>query len=201
MGTTKIASRPGTYQYQCSLVAVRKNRLNGSVIPVIIALAAAFGVGHAPTMPPLARQQQSKPAVRATTACAAITRADLERELGRKVSEAIAEEGPNRSTCDYSTRFGQITITAQKLDGAIDLTSAVRDIVAALPEAESRLAETGVPNVKAYFVDIGTAGTQLHVVRNGQDHLLISVLGCGTPSEVSKVATTLAQLALKRLFD
>ena len=169
------------------------------MIPAILALAAALALSHIPPTPTPSGQQQPKPAVRATAACVAVTRVDVERELARKVSEGVAEERANRSTCDYTTRFGQITITMQRLAGPVDLTLAVRDIVAALPDAGSRLADTGVPNTKAFFVDIGTAGTQLHVIRNGQEHLLISILGCGTPSEVSRVATTLAQLALKRL--
>ena len=169
------------------------------MISAIFALAAALGASLTPAAPTPASQQQPKPAVRVTGACAAVTRADVERELARKVSEGVAEDGANRSTCDYTTRFGQITITTQKLAGPVDLTLAVRDIVAALPDAGSRLADTGVPNTKAFFVDIGTAGTQLHVIRNDQEHLLISILGCGTPSEVSRIATTLAQLALKRL--
>ena len=167
------------------------------MIPALLALLLAAGAVDWPGTTARVEQQRTRPA-RATTACAAVTRADVEREVRRSVSEGVAEERGKQSTCDYTTRFGQITVTMQKLSAPVDLSTAIPEIVAALPAASARPAATALPDTKAFFIDIGTVGTQLHLIRDNRDHLLISVLGCGTPTEASRIATALAQSALSR---
>jgi hypothetical protein len=131
------------------------------------------------------------------TACTAVTRADVELALGRRVDTGVEEQSGSRSTCDYTSSFGQVTITIQKLDRAVDVKSVMSDLMEALPGTIARPAAS--IGIHAFFLDIDKAGTQLHVMRGERDHLLVSILGFGAPSEVSRAAAALAKTALDRL--
>ncbi|HYO80639.1 MAG TPA: hypothetical protein VES20_04500 [Bryobacteraceae bacterium] len=155
-------------------------------VPLLLAGAAAL------TQPPVTHHP-----VRAFTACAAVTEWDVAQVLGRRIKAAGEQTSGNQSTCDYASSAGQVTITLQKLDEPVDPAAAMADIVSALPGAVARPVDS--KDVQAFFIDIGGTGTQLHVLRDKRQHIMISILGFGTPSQVSAAATALARTALKRL--
>jgi hypothetical protein len=47
-------------------------------------------------------------------------------------------------------------------------------------------------------MDIPNAGTQLHIVDGGSQHLMVSILGFGDASKVSGVAVQIARKAMTR---
>ena len=52
---------------------------------------------------------------------------------------------------------------------------------------------------QAFFVDVPGAGTQLHVIRGGREHVMVSVLGFGEAAQVSAAAERIARKVLGRL--
>jgi hypothetical protein len=73
--------------------------------------------------------------VRALTACAAVTRSDVEQALGRKVGRGQETEAKGSSTCDYLTSAGQVTVTMQQLAAPPDLDVEKQSLKAEFPGA------------------------------------------------------------------
>jgi hypothetical protein len=126
-----------------------------------------------------------------------VTRADVEQALGRRLTEGKQEREGGSSTCDYTGRDGQVTITLQRLPAKLNIAAEIDSLKRAIPESSVRPAQ-GL-GATAFFLDIAGAGTQLHIIRGGHDYLLVSVLGFGDAISVSPVAERLARKALGRL--
>jgi hypothetical protein len=155
---------------------------------LILLLLAASTV---PSPPPAARTASKAP-----TACLALTRSDVQFALGRSVSKGEEENSAATSTCDYANERGRVSVTVQKLDHDLDLSS---EIAALRREIEgSSVRPAPAFGAHAFYLDIAGAGTQLHVIR-GRDYLLVSVLGFGEGSQVSLAAERMARAALGRL--
>ncbi len=134
--------------------------------------------------------------VRTVSACRILTRAEIGLALGRRMSEGEEETDGPESTCDYASGEARVSIVVQRLEQKLDLRAEIASLLAAIPEGKLRQGpEMGGA---ALFLDIGTAGTQLHLV-DGSRYLMISILGFGDPSRVSQAAETLARMALARL--
>lgn len=158
-----------------------------SFLPLLFAAVTGAGTVPAPhtagPRPPLA-------------ACSVVLRADVQEALGRSVAKGQeSREGP-QSTCDYAGGTGQVTVTVQRLTAKLDLRAEISSLQAAIPEGKLREAPGIAPC--AFFLDIPGAGTQLYVIRNDADFVLISVLGFGDAAQVSAAAGTLARKALRR---
>jgi hypothetical protein len=139
-----------------------------------------------------------KPApLRAVTACAAVTRPEVEQALGQSVLEGKEQTAATESTCDYTGVYGQVTVTIQKLPANPDIAAEIESLKQSIPGATVRNA--GGLGPRAFFLDIKGAGTQLHVVRGERNYLLVSVLGFGEAAQVSAAAERLARTALDRL--
>ena len=134
---------------------------------------------------------------KATTACAAVTRSDVELALGRKIGAGSEENSMGSSTCDYSAGGGQITVTIQHLGAAPDLDQEIASLKAEFPGSTVRAA--AVSGATAFYLDLGSDGTLLHVIRDGRDYVLVAVLGFGAPASVSGAAASLARTALGRM--
>jgi hypothetical protein len=55
------------------------------------------------------------------------------------------------------------------------------------------------PELGGFYLDIAGAGTQLHVIREEREYVMISILGLGDATQVSAAAQRLAKIALGRL--
>lgn len=139
----------------------------------------------------------ARPPWRQVSACAAVTRADVEQALGQRVAEGEEQTDGTASTCDYTGRRGQVTITVQRLTAELDLATEIESLERTIPESSVRYA----PGFRgtAFFLDIAGAGTQLHIVRGDRNYLLVSVLGFGEAARVSRAAERMARKALGRL--
>jgi hypothetical protein len=135
-------------------------------------------------------------ATKAVTACMAVTRAEVEMAVGRKVNRGEEENSHGSSTCDYSGG-GHVTVTIQRLAAAPDLAQEKQSLLAEFPGSTIR--EAKMQGADAFFLDLAGAGTMLYAIRAGRDYVLIAVLGFGEPADVSSTATTLARTALSRL--
>jgi len=112
------------------------------------------------------------------------------------VGKPEEENSAAASTCDYASDRGRVTVTVQRLDRDLDLSS---EIAALQREIEgSSVRPAPAFGAHAFYLDIAGAGTQLHVIR-GRDYLLVSVLGFGEGPEVAVVAERMARTALGRL--
>jgi len=136
-------------------------------------------------------------ALKTHSACTAVTKADIEAALGRPVSGGVEHRGDAQSTCDYEGGDGEVTIALIHSSDKLDADAEIADLKKLLPEGVVRDA-TGF-GARAFFVDIPSAGTQLHVLRGDHDYLMVSVLGFGGPAQVSDAVMGIARKALDRL--
>lgn len=140
----------------------------------------------------------SRPAPsKALGACTAVTAADLEIALGRRFGRGEEESHGAESTCDYGAGNGQVSITVQRLKAKLDLAAEIKSLQESIPESKVRMLP-GLGSV-AFFLDIEGAGTQLHVIRDAKDCVMVSILGFGDAAQVSAAAERLARAALGRI--
>jgi hypothetical protein len=163
-------------------------------VPVFTYLPLLFAaITSAGTAPAAHREAtRSSPA-----ACSVIGRADVQEALGGSFAKGKASREGSQSSCDYSGGTGQVTITLERLAGPLDLRAEIASLKESIPEGKLRAAQ-GI-SATAFFLDIPGAGTQLYVVRDDADFVMISVLGFGEASRVSPAAEILARKALGRL--
>ncbi len=131
------------------------------------------------------------------SACAAVTKTDVENALGQLVGLGKSEAGESESTCDYSGGGGQVSVTVGHANQKLDAATEIAALKADFPQARIREL-TGI-GARAFFLDLPGAGTQLHVLRGEHDYLMVSVLGFGMADRVSAAAEKMARRALERL--
>ena len=134
---------------------------------------------------------------KALGACSAVTAADLEAALGRRFGRGQEESHGAESTCDYGAGKGQVSITIQRLGAKPDLAVEIASLKQSIPESSVRMAPS--LGSAAFFLDVAGAGTQLHVIRDGRDYLMVSILGFGDAGQVSPAAERIARAALGRI--
>jgi hypothetical protein len=134
---------------------------------------------------------------KALGACSAVTAADLERALGRRFGHGQEESHGAESTCDYGAGNGQVSITIQRLNAKLNIPAEIESLKESIPESTVRMS-SGLGST-AFFLDIAGAGTQLHVIRDDRDYVMVSVLGFGDAAQVSATAERLARAALGRI--
>jgi hypothetical protein len=130
------------------------------------------------------------------TACALVTRADVEDAIGRQVRDGSEETEGRASTCDYSAKSGMVSVTIQRLTAKPDLQAEIAALKKEIPQGVVRPAD-GFTD--AFYFDLPGAGTQLHVLDGGSAHLMISILGFGDAPQVSGAAAQIAGKAMRRL--
>ena len=155
------------------------------MLPFLLFFAAAAGTSPAPPVR----------AVKALGACSAVTAADAQRILGRRFARGNEETRGTDSTCDYASGNGQVSITLQRLRAPVDLAVEIASLKKEIEDSSVRMA----PEFGGFYLDIAGAGTQLHVIREGREYLMISILGFGDAAQVSDAAARLAAIALGRL--
>jgi hypothetical protein len=134
--------------------------------------------------------------VPAASACAAVTRTDVEQALGVRAAQGQPQTSGAASSCDYAAGRGLVTVSIQRLKTEPDLRAEIESLKAAIPEGAVR--EAPAMGARAFFVDIPGAGTQLHVI-SGDHAVLVSVLGLGEPAQVADAAMAVARQAIARL--
>ena len=134
---------------------------------------------------------------KAAGACSAVTAADLERALGRRFGPGHEESHGGESTCDYGAGNGQVSITIQRLSAKLDIPAEIESLKKSIEDASVRMV-SGLGSA-AFYLDIAGAGTQLHVVREDRDCVMVSILGFGDAPQVSTAAERIARAALGRI--
>lgn len=163
-------------------------------VPLLFLMAAT---SHSSSVPGPSTPVSPASPLKIRTACAAVTKADIEAALGRPVSPGVESKGDAQSGCDYDGGEGSVTIALIHSNDKLDIDAEIADLKKLLPQGVVRNA-TGL-SARAFFVDIPNAGAQLHVLRTDHDFLMVSVLGFGGPAQVSDAILTLARKALDRL--
>jgi hypothetical protein len=125
-----------------------------------------------------------------------VTAADLEHALGRRFGRGQEESHGAESTCDYGAGNGQVSITIQRLTARVDIAAEIESLKASIPESTVRMI-SGFGST-AFYLDIAGAGTQLHVIRDDRDYVMVSILGFGDATAVSAAAERLARAAFGR---
>jgi hypothetical protein len=130
-------------------------------------------------------------------ACSAVTAADLERAIGRRFGPGQETSLGSDSTCDYGAGNGLVSITVMRLREKLDVPAEIESMKKTLEGSSVRM----LPGLgsAAFFLDIAGAGTQLHVIRNDRDYVMVSILGFGDPAVVSAAAERIARAALGRI--
>jgi len=134
---------------------------------------------------------------KAAGACSAVTAADLERALGRRFGPGHEESRGDESTCDYGAGNGQVSITMQHLSAKLDIPAEIESLKKSIEDSSVRMV-SGLGSA-AFYLDIARAGTQLHVVREDRDYVMVSILGFGDAPQVSAAAERIARAALGRI--
>ena len=130
-------------------------------------------------------------------ACSAVTADDLERALGRRFGRGQEQSHGAESTCDYGARNGQVSITVLRLNAKLDIVAEIENLKRSIEESSVRMI-SGLGGT-AFFLDIAGAGTQLHVIRDDRDYVMVSILGFGDAAAVSAAAERVARAALGRI--
>ena len=130
-------------------------------------------------------------------ACSAVTAADMQHALGRRFGPGQETSLGSDSTCDYGAGNGLVSITVMRLREKLDISAEIESMKKTLEGSSVRMVSD--LGSTAFFLDIAGAGTQLHVIRNDRDYVMVSILGFGDPSAVSAAAERLARAALGRI--
>lgn len=134
--------------------------------------------------------------IKAMTACLAVTRAEVEAAIGQPIGSGKEHKDRATSTCQYDGADGQVTVAIYRSLVKLNLSAEIKQLQKSIPEAKIRDAQ-GL-GTRAFFMDMGGIGTQLHVIRGEYDYVLVSVLGFGGASRVSGAAEVIARRALDR---
>ena len=130
------------------------------------------------------------------TACAMVTRTDVEQAIGRPVDDGNEEIDGPASTCDYAGGGGLVSITVQRLAAKPDRAVEIASLKKEMPDG----AERAAPGfADAFFWDLPEAGTQLHVLNGDRQHVMVSILGFGEAPAVAAAAERIARKAISRL--
>jgi hypothetical protein len=130
------------------------------------------------------------------TACAVVTRADVEQAIGRAVDAGNEGIDGAASTCDYAGGGGLVSITVQRLAAKPDHAVEIASLKKEMPDG----AERAAPGfADAFFWDLPGAGTQLHVLNGDREHVMVSILGFGGAPAVASAAERIARKAISRL--
>ena len=101
------------------------------------------------------------------------------------------------STCDYGAGNGQVSITIQHLSAKLDIPAEIESLKKSIEDSSVRMI-SGLGST-AFYLDIAGAGTQLHVIRDDRDYVMVSILGFGDAPQVSAAAEHMARAALGRI--
>src|ERR1019366_4209058 len=147
------------------------------LLPVLLTLFSASS-----------RTAPAKPdaAVRAVTACAVVTKAEIEEALGRPVIQSEEHAGRSESRCGYMAEGGELTVSMQHSAAKVNVAAEIANLEAAFPEGKRR--EMPGMGSRAFMMELGEIGAQLHVFVGEHDYLLVSVLGFGDASQVAPAA-------------
>ena len=117
------------------------------------------------------------------------------RALGRRFAPGSEDTRGTDSTCDYASGNGQVSISMQRLRAPVELAVEIASLKQEIEGSSVRMA----PELGGFYLDIAGAGTQLHVIREDRDYLMISILGFGDAAHVSAAAERLAKIAFGRM--
>lgn len=134
---------------------------------------------------------------RITSACNAVTKAEIEAALGRSVAKTDEHAGRAESTCAYTADGGELTIALRHSPIKVDLAAEIRNLEAAFPDAKRH--DTPGMGSRAFVMELPGIGAQMHVFTGDRDYLLVSVLGLGEGSRVVSAVVNIARRALGRM--
>ena len=117
--------------------------------------------------------------------------------MGRRFGPGQEESHGAESTCDYGVGNGLVSITIQRLTEKLDIPAEIASMKKCLAGSSVRML-SGLGST-AFFLDIAGAGTQLHVIRDDRDYVMVSILGFGDAAQVSAAAERIARAALGRI--
>jgi len=160
-----------------------------ALFPIVVLLSVPQNTRPAVVQPPAQQKIVS--------ACAAVTRTDVEEALGRYVDKGTEQADSAQSTCDYAGKSGVVTVQIHRLTAELNIPAEIDQLKTALPG--ENIHEVAGMGSHAFFCDIPNAGTQLHVIRGSQYYVLVSVLGFGDAEQVRDAVERIGRRVLARL--
>ena len=143
-----------------------------------------------------AEQAKPRPAAKPLSACALVTKAEIEEVIGRAIGDGRPMKDRDMDVCAFTTPKGdKVGIFVTRSPAKRDLSKALDEAREAMPGATVR----EVPGLgdKALLVDLPTSGTLLSVYRAG-DTLVVSVLEAGDGAKAHAAVEKIARKAFKR---
>ena len=92
---------------------------------------------------------------------------------------------------------GEVSITIPRLKAKLDVAAEIESLKRSIEDCSVRMI-SGLGGT-AFFLDIASAGTQLHVIRDDRDYAMVSIVGFGDAAQVSAAAERVARAALGRI--
>jgi hypothetical protein len=126
--------------------------------------------------------------------CASVTRAQAEAALGRSLGPGVEEFTKLDSSCTWSGSGAALTVSVRRLTSALNLPAELANLQAAFPGA--KLMELQGFKGRAFALEIPGAGLQLHLLPEGRDYLMVSVMGAGDGQEAFDAAAKVAKALL-----
>ena len=142
-----------------------------------------------------AEQAKPRPAAKPLSACALVTKAEIEEVIGTAIGNGMPMKDGTMDVCAFTTPKGdKVSIFVSRSPDKRDLSKAVDQAREAMPTAKVR----EVPGLgdKALLVDLPNR-TLLSVYRAG-DTLVVSVAEAGDGAKADAVAEKIARKAFKR---
>ena len=143
-----------------------------------------------------AEQAKPRPAAKPLSACALVTKAEIEEVIGRAIGDGRPMKDRDMDVCAFTTPKGdKVGIFVTRSPAKRDLSKALDEAREAMPGATVR----EVPGLgdKALLVDLLIQGTLLSVYRAG-DTLVVSVLEAGDGAKAHAAVEKIARKAFKR---
>jgi hypothetical protein len=143
-----------------------------------------------------AQQAKPYPAAKPLSACALVTKAEIEEVIGKAFGDGKPMKDRNMDICTFTTPKGdEVRIFVTRSPAKRDLSKALDEAREGLPGATVR----EVPGLgdKALLVDLPVHGTLLSVYRGG-DTLVVSVLEAGDGAKAHAAVEKIARKAFKR---
>jgi hypothetical protein len=128
--------------------------------------------------------------------CSTVTRVQIEAAIGQRLSQGTEKESTFACTSTYSAVDISITISIRHLTKPLDLAAEIESLKAALPG--SKLSEVAGIAEHVFALEIPDAGTQLHILPNGREYLLVSVLGLDDADHGFNAAMKIARALMDR---
>jgi len=163
--------------------------MHKTLVPLILLWTLEGTLSAAP-------QTKPKPAAKPLSACAVVTKAEIEQAIGTTLGNGMPHGVREADVCAYENKKGnKVNIFVSRSNDKRDLTTLVEEAKKALPKA--KVQEIKGLGDKALLVDDPKGPSMLSIYRRG-DALVVSVYGISDRAKADAAVEKIARKAFGR---